>query len=139
MKQSIIKSGRPVLVKNMVGIPILLQAPAAIAAAIDDVSGGIKLTATAVSGADSYTYYASIDGGAYTEIASGQGTDYTYAPIEAGSYSFGVTAVRGSSESAMTATSFTDWDIDGYEFFLTADGDLIFTADGEPLFAKEAV
>jgi hypothetical protein len=79
-----------------------LQAPAAIAAAIDDVSGGIKLTATAVSGADSYTYYYSLDGGVYTVAASGQDTDYTFTPTEAGSYSFGVTAVKGSGESAMT-------------------------------------
>jgi hypothetical protein len=116
-----------------------LPAPAALSAEIDETSGGILLSASEVTGAGSYTYYVSIDGGAYTVAASGQDTVYTFTPTEAGSYSFGVTAVRGSSESAMTATSFTDWDIDGYEFFLTADGDLIFTADGEPLFAKEAV
>jgi hypothetical protein len=116
-----------------------LGTPETLTASIDETSGGILLTASEVTGADSYSYYVSIDGGSFTEIATGQGTTYTYTPTEAGSYSFGVTAVRGSSESAMTATSFTDWDIDGYEFFLTADGDLIFTADGEPLFAKEAV
>jgi hypothetical protein len=81
-----------------------LPAPAALSAEIDETTGGILLTASEVTGADSYTYYVSIDGGAYTEAASGQDTTYTFTPIEAGSYSFGVTAVKGSSESAMTTT-----------------------------------
>jgi hypothetical protein len=84
---------------------VTLSAPSNLSATIDSTSGGILLTASEVTGADSYTYYVSIDGGAYTEAASGQDTDYTFTPIEAGSYSFGVTAVRGSSESAMTTTA----------------------------------
>jgi len=93
-------------------VGFVLGTPASLSAAIDETSGGILLTASEVTGADSYTYYYSVDGAAYTEAATGQDTTYTFTPTQAGSYSFGVTAVKGSSESAMTTLTpsglFTD-------------------------------
>lgn len=74
----------------------------ALSAAVDEVSGGILLTAAEVVDADSYSYYYQVDGGAWQSAATGQGTSYSFNPQQAGSYIFGVTAIRGTYESAMT-------------------------------------
>ena len=76
---------------------------------VPSVSGSdIVVDWNAVPTADSYNYYASIDGGAWTLLGNSATTSYTFTPTVPGEYNFRVTSVRGTQESAPSAETLYD-------------------------------
>jgi hypothetical protein len=79
---------------------------------VDGTSGGLLVSWDAVGVADTYNVYYAIDGGTWQSASTGEtGTSYNFVPTIVGEYSFAVTAVRGTSESAkvtLTPTNLFD-------------------------------